>query len=826
VDGARRSWGRGVSKIQRHQHQPLTEARKSQLAIEHAYRTREQSPETWVLWVYASNAARFEQSFREIADSVKIAGRQDPQANILELVHDWLRGYKHRWLLVLDNVDDARFLLDRPAATSKMASKPLRAYLPHCERGSILVTTRNMEAALELVDDRNDVIAVEPMDKPSALTLLERKLEAPGDSSEIAELVTVLEYMPLAIVQAAAYISNYLPRYSVAKYLEEYRKSERKRTSLLEFEKGKLPRDWDATNSIIVTWQMSFEYIRQTQPSAAELLSLISFFDRQGIPEDLLRRRGKQEEKDDRDKQGRTTEAADSDAEEDDASQSSTSAESEEDTFEDDVAVLRNFCFVSDETDGTSFEMHALVQLATRTWLTANGQLEQWKQQFIRNLSAAFPTGVYENWAACGPLFAHAKAAAEQRPKDEQVLVEWAALLYRAAWYAEERGNVTEAEQLAVASMKTRRTVLGQEHEDTWRGMSMVADAYALGGEWDKAEKLRKQVMERRKTKLGVDHPDTLTSMANLASTYRNQGRWKDAEELEVEVMETSKTKLGVDHPSTLTSMANLASTYWNQGRWKDAEELEVEVMETRKTKLGVDHPDTLTSMANLGVTYSMQGKEDKAEPLKVQVMETSERKLGVDHPSTLTSMANLASTYRNQGRWKDAEELDVELMETSKTKLGVDHPDTLTSMANLASTYWKQGRWKDAEELDVEVMETSKMKLGVDHPSTLTSMANLASTYWNQGRWKDAEELEVEVMETSKTKLGVDHPDTLTSIANLAFTWKSLGRSADAIALMQQCVRQRSQILGDQHPDLVSSLEALEQWEAEEAEEAVEGDA
>ena len=73
--------------------------------------------------------------------------------------------------------------------------------------------------------------------------------------------------------------------------------------------------------------------------------------------------------------------------------------------------------------------------------------------------------------------------------------------------------------------------------------------------------------------------------------------------------------------------------------------------------------------------------------------------------------------------------------------------------------------------------------------------------------------------METSKTKLGVDHPDTLTSMHNLAFTWRSLGRGAEAIALMQQCVRQRSQVLQDVHPDLVSSLQVLEQWEAEEAE-------
>ena len=60
----------------------------SQLAIEFAYRTRERSPETWVFWVYASNAARFEQSYRDIADCVKISGRRNPRANIFKLVYD------------------------------------------------------------------------------------------------------------------------------------------------------------------------------------------------------------------------------------------------------------------------------------------------------------------------------------------------------------------------------------------------------------------------------------------------------------------------------------------------------------------------------------------------------------------------------------------------------------------------------------------------------------------------------------------------------------------------------------------------------------------
>ncbi|KAJ8118515.1 hypothetical protein OPT61_g523 [Boeremia exigua] len=804
---------------------------KSQLALEHAYRTHKRCPETWVLWVYASNAARFEQSFRKIADSVRIDGRQDPQANIFKLVHDWLRGCKRGWLLVLDNVDDARFLVDCPTATSETTSEPLREYIPHCRRGSVLVTTRNMEAALELVDDRDHIIAVEPMDKVNALALLEKKLEAPSNSSEVAELVAVLEYMPLAIVQAAAYISNHLPRYSVAKYLDEYRKSERKRTSLLTFDKGKLRRDWEAKNSIIVTWQMSFEYIRQTQRSAAELLSLMSFFDRQGIPVHLLRFRDEQEyTNDNSDQQGPTRGAADSDGEdEDDASQSGTSAESE-DTFEDDVVTLRNFRFVSDETGGASFRMHALVQLATRTWLAANGELERRKQQFVSNLSAAFPTGSYENWAVCGPLFAHAKAAAEQRPEGELLLREWATLLYRAAWYTRDRGNTAEAEQLALKSLKARQRVLGREHEETWWGMLMLADAYFLGGRWGEAELLQQEVMEKRKARLGAKHSHTLISMASLALTYSRQGRWEDARKLQVDVLEMRKEKLGTNHLHTLISMSNLASTYSNQGRWQDAEKLEAEVLETSKATLGAEHPGTLVSMASLASNYRDQGRWEDAEKLQVQVLETSKTKLGADHPHTLVSIANLAALYSNQGRWEDAEKLQVELLETSKTKLGADHPDTLTNKGNIASTYSNQGRWQDAEKLmanlalaysnqglwedaerlEVEVLEMRKTKLGAHHPDTLTSMNNLASTYYNQGQLQDAEKLFVEVLETSKTKLGAGHPSTLVRIANLAALYSNQGRWEDAEKLQVEMLETCKAKLGADHPHTLTSMANL----------------
>jgi Flp pilus assembly protein TadD len=675
-----------------------------------------------VFWVHASNAARFEQSYRDIADRVKIFGRRDPQADIFKLVYNWLCNSRQQWLLVLDNVDDARFLLSGQAdghnqgqpTNAQAIQKPLREYLPHCERGSIIVTTRNKEAALKLVELR-DITTLEPMDEPQAIELCEKKLGSQGDNqynkADAAELAATLEYMPLAIVQAVAYILQRAPRCSITKYLDEYKKSEHKKKTLLDYDKGQLRRDLGLSNSIIMTWQISFEYIQQTRPSAADLLSLMSFFDRQGIPEALLQTRPSP-------RGAQRSQKEPKRHKENNASQSSTG----DNQFEEDIVALRNFCFISDDTSGTSFEMHALVQLATRVWLGANNRLEQWKQQFVSNLCAAFPTGKYENWAVCRALFAHAKVALEQRPHDDSLIADWATILYRAAWYAESTGNVADAVTLATEAWKAREKMLGNAHEDTIQSIAMVANAYSLGGRWDEAETLRRQVMETSKKKLGADHPSTLTSINNLAVTYSVQGRWEDARKLQVQVMETRKKKLGADHPSTLTSMANLASTYRKQGRWDAAEELEVQVMETSKKKLGADHPDTLTSMANLASTYRNQGRWDAAEELEVQVMETSKKKLGADNPSTLRSMGRLAATYQDQGRWDAAEELEVQVMEMSKKKLGADHPDTLTSMANLAFTWKAQGRIAEAVVLMRQCVQQRQQVLKAGHPSIVSS--------------------------------------------------------------------------------------------------------
>lgn len=262
--------------------------------------------------------------------------------------------------MILDNVDDAGFLVNAQTVIQSQSNdsdrqkfRPLRDYLPQNQNGSILITTRSRKSALKFLE-RNDLIPVGPINASNAVELLDKKLESIGqrNDKDYRELAAALEFIPLAIVQTASYIFQLSPRYSVRQYIEEFQKSDRKKSSLLNHEGGEFRRDSKAKNSIIITWQISFEHIHQTRQSAAELLSLMSFFDRQGIPEALVRNRAAsghghrslEEKNKHKDGEGKREKEEEEDKD-------SVSECSEDDGFEDDIQILRNYSFLSVGTD-------------------------------------------------------------------------------------------------------------------------------------------------------------------------------------------------------------------------------------------------------------------------------------------------------------------------------------------------------------------------------------------------------------------------------------------------------------------------------------------
>lgn len=273
--------------------------------------------------------------------------------------------------MVLDNVNDIEVFYPKRTGTGNEPSgtetAPLGVYLPQSRNGSILITSRNKDAAARLTGGYENIKEVHAMDESQALQLLRNKLRDASNEDGAADLLRALDYVPLTITQAAAYI-NRRARITASSCLNEFRRNDKKKESLLNRDAGDLRRDESASNSVVTTWQISFERIREENQSATDLLSLMSFFNPQGIPESILRMQRRSAAK--------TVDEEEADSE-----------------FDDGLDTLRVYSLITATVDSDVWEMHALVQFRTRVWLSSISDTERWKRKFVALMAREFPTG-------------------------------------------------------------------------------------------------------------------------------------------------------------------------------------------------------------------------------------------------------------------------------------------------------------------------------------------------------------------------------------------------------------------------------------------------
>jgi tetratricopeptide (TPR) repeat protein len=589
--------------------------RKSQIAIEYCYRWHDQHPQGHVIWIHASNQARLDQAYKGIAIKLRLPGCDDPETDIFEMVCAWLCDEDHGpWLLVLDSADDIETFFSPTSDASLVRcgpSTPLTKFLPRSPDGSMMVTTRDKRIG-ERLADRAKTIMVLPMANQEADDLLRLTvpLQSGSDEGESNELLDALGYLPLAITQAAAFINE--NNITVAECLEAFHANDSELLELLSQDLGDSRRDLEIQNSIVRTWKLSFDQISRQKPRAAELLSLMSVLDRQGIPKTLL-------------------------CKDNERGIEFTTA----------LGTLQAFSLIGIEKGGTNYEIHRLVQLSTQNWLELQDTKARWQDEALELLAERFPSGEYGTWNECEVLSPHAQVAIGYMSTTRSHLLQHAKLLDSLARYDKTQGRYSISCSRLTKLLDIREAELGKKHPDTLTSMNNLAEVLEDQGKYDEAGEMHRQVLELRETVLGKEHPDTLTSVGNLAGVLRSQGKYDEAEELHRQVLELQETVLGKEHPNTLTSMGNLAGVLEDQGKYDEAEELHRQALELLETVLGKEHPNTLTSMNNLAGVLEDQGKYGEAEELHRQALELLETVLGKEHPNTLTSMNNLALLLR-----------------------------------------------------------------------------------------------------------------------------------------------------------------------------------
>ncbi|KAF1966378.1 TPR-like protein [Bimuria novae-zelandiae CBS 107.79] len=667
---------------------------KSQLAIQYAHSISDTSPRTFVFWVHASTRTRVEEAYRSIAARLELPGRDHPEANVLQLVRNWLQDEANgMWLLILDNADDVNVFYPKQAHASDRSSSPstsLAEYVPQCRNGSILITSRNKDAAARLAGGYPRIKGVSALGEDQALHLLRNKLHDASGSEGAVELLHMLGYLPLAITQAAAYINQRAPRVTIQDYLNEFRRSIKNGESLLNWDAGDLRRDRSASNSVVTTWQLTFECVRKERRSAADLLSLMCLFNPQAIPEFALRSydRGMQK----RIRRVKYVFLVPQYLKDRHRSD-------DEQAFHDDVAVLQAYSLVSATAEKEVLKMRPLVQHCTIAWLSSARQAERCRMAFVDLIKKKFLSQKVGDWEECKQLVPHIDTFYPGEPGDKS-FDRWVSLTVDVGKLLYDKGKYNEAVISYRRALEGREKTLGEQHPRTLTSANNLALMLLAQGKYDEAEKLHRRALEGSEKELGMQHPDTLTSASNLALVLRAQGKYEEAENLHRRALEGSEKELGMQHPRTLTSADNLAGVLRYQGKYEDAEKLNRRALEGWEKQLGVQHPSTLMSVDNLAVVLRYQGKYEDAEKLNRRALEGSEKELGIQHPSTLTSASNLALVLRAQGKYEEAENLHRRALEGREKELGVQHPDTLTSAYCLAYLLHSLRQYGEAAEL------------------------------------------------------------------------------------------------------------------------------
>ena len=357
------------------------------------------------------------------------------------------------WLLILDNADDATVLLTVPKNETEtnvaLVQRRLLDYLPRVQHGTVLITTRDRTCALDLIGNHRTPIEVQLMSTNEAVGLL-RNILPNASEEEASELVEELEHVPLAISQASAYIRE-IAMASIPLYLTKFRRSNEDQVALLNKDKADLRRDPAVPDAVITSWELSFSQIRTNFSRSADLLSLMSYVNRQGIPQFLLQ------------------------------------GDDDEFSFLEDINPLLSFSLIRTEIGGNTFEMHRLVQTAMRHWLWSEGRDQLWKERAIERVARQFPVCEVQeqHWPVCKALISHADEVLSYTASSKDSQLRYADILVHTAWYLAQRkvhGGVAEQRSTHALRIHLFRIHLQYFIEDLEKisdALNTLADAYS-----------------------------------------------------------------------------------------------------------------------------------------------------------------------------------------------------------------------------------------------------------------------------------------------------------------------------------------------------------
>ncbi|MFB3895712.1 MAG: tetratricopeptide repeat protein, partial [bacterium] len=238
---------------------------KSRLAVEIGWHSVNTGQYKAVLFVVSDSPTVLKTNLAKLTEKLSLPEKNEKEQELqYEAVLNWFEK-NDKWLLIFDNVD-----IDK-------AAEAVIVILKHLSRGRVLITSRRRgwPAAIHPLPldklNENDAIRF----------LMERtnsRIKTNHDEADAQRLAKLLDGLPLALEQAAAYIDANGCIFS--DYLKDWEKNRDKILCWYDKSSG-------VPISVAITWNRTWDML---SPGARTLLRLISFLAPEPIPIDFLKK--------------------------------------------------------------------------------------------------------------------------------------------------------------------------------------------------------------------------------------------------------------------------------------------------------------------------------------------------------------------------------------------------------------------------------------------------------------------------------------------------------------------------------------------------------
>lgn len=696
-----------------------------------------------MIWIYAEKYSTLVESFRKLAERLKI-GTEDEEKKqkevkkIVEEVYEYFVERKRKSLFVFDNAGICETVFN--------ADDSLVTFLPRgLSKPNIIITSRNQNWSREIAK-----ISLNVFTEEEALDFITNSCKDYED--DMKKLAKKLDYLPLALKQAVAYINEENNRiqqfareeFMIKNYLEKYE------------ELAKSQRQKALSDSVVdcykITYSVTINQIKQRHfgKQAEEIINLLAYMSPDNIPARGLF----------------ATLIRDSE------------------TLGGTAKLLNQYSIANLESG--LFNIHRVVQDVIRNQLKKQKKEKKVLGKLMGLL--LLHIGSIQNTTHAVTAWSHAKNHRELVRLFSRLPV------YITNKLVECMRN-EEALLFGSESIKLLKKVLGSKNEDFLKIMNSLGVVHMSCEKFDEAMNIYRTLSNKHSKTLNGTNHNTLRAETNRSEKLPK--KYEDVLKKQVTVYEKQKNFFFPLNTKTLISKYYIGGIYEKLDDFESALEFYKQILSKFESLYneGNNAIDMETvyeyilkcrnSIASILTRQSLYG-----EALKLYEKSYSDgiKNLKENHDDTLSTLDGKGLVYRKSGKLKKALKCYEEVLAKKRARYPrQNHPDVLRAENNIA------GILLDLKEVEPEksyqralnmyknLYKKQRKQLGIDHPDTLATLHNIGLSYKYLGDNGLALAYFKYVLPKKKMKLGIEHVETLETRVKIAQIYKEEGNSEKA---------------------------------------------